>query len=121
MGLGFAANRLEMFHDNRFIELVRFTLFYGNRIDRAVAEAGAETVSEIVGNQPGLAVDNLDRAFGAGRNTEAAAVTLFFINFDHFTNHDFISLRIKLSLNVVIVALNLILSIPTRLDRSQVA
>ena len=49
---------------------------------RAAAKTGAQAVAEVIGKNLGLAVDNLDRAFGAVQNALAAAVAEVFIDFD---------------------------------------
>ena len=50
-------------------------------------EARAEPVAEIFGEQLRLAVDDPDRAFGAGRDAQAAAVAFFLVDGDDFTDH----------------------------------
>ena len=87
MRLRLAADLLEMCFDSGLVKLIRFAFFYSDGIERAIAEAGAEAVTEVVGNQAGFAVDNLDGAFGTGRDTESAAVAFLFIDLDHFANH----------------------------------
>jgi hypothetical protein len=54
-----------------------------------VAEAGPQSVTEVVGDQPGLAVDDLNGAFGAAGNAFAAAVALVFVDFYDFSDHGF--------------------------------
>jgi hypothetical protein len=48
-----------------------------------MAEAGAKTIAEIIGDQTGLAVDDLQGTFSAVRNTLAAAVAelLIYLNY----------------------------------------
>jgi hypothetical protein len=47
---------------------------------RAVAETGAETVTVGVADQARGAIDDLDRAFGAGSDAVPAAVAQFLVN-----------------------------------------
>jgi hypothetical protein len=64
--------------------VVRFGFPLGER-DRAlgaVAHAGAKAIAEQVAHQARLAVDDLQRALGAVRDAEPAAVALLFVDGD---------------------------------------
>jgi len=73
--------------DGGFVELVSLALFNSYRIERAGSQAGAQPVAEILGQQFGLAVDNLDRAFGTIRNTQTAAGAFVFVNPDDLSRY----------------------------------
>ena len=83
MRLRLAADLLEVIFHSSLIKLVCFAFFYRNCVKWTISQTGAEAVAEVIGNQAGFTVDNLDGAFGTGRDTESAAVALLFINFDH--------------------------------------
>jgi hypothetical protein len=87
MWLWLTADLLEMIFDSELIKFVRLAFFYSNSIERTISKAGSDAVAEVVGNQAGFTVDNLDGAFGTGRDTESATVALLFIDFNHFANH----------------------------------
>jgi hypothetical protein len=70
-----------------FVELIGLSLLDGDGIHGTVSEAGAQSIAQVIGEQPGLAVDDLDRAFGTGRNTKAAAVAFFLIYFYDLSFH----------------------------------
>src|SRR5210317_1658056 len=87
----FTANLLQMIIDCYFIILIGFTLFDCNGIHWTVSEACTEPIAEVIGKQFGLAVNNLNCTFGTRRDTIATTIAFILINFDHFTNHLFIS------------------------------
>jgi hypothetical protein len=70
------------------VERRRLALLDHDRVLRAVAQAGAEAVAVTVVDQAGLPVDDLDRAFRAGRDAEPATVALLFDEPDHGALHD---------------------------------
>jgi hypothetical protein len=78
-----ACQFFEILFGGFFVELGGFTLFDGDRIQRAAVQARTQPVAVDLADQAGLAVDQLDRAFGTGVNTPTAAVTFFFINLDN--------------------------------------
>ncbi len=57
---------------------------------RTGAETGPETVAELVGDQLGLTVNDLQRSLGAIRNALSAAVTQFLVDLNDFPHlfHD---------------------------------
>jgi hypothetical protein len=89
---GYPTDFLEVLFNRRLIKLLSIPLDDGDGILRAVAETGAETIAEIISREPGLAVDNSDGPFGAGRHAHSAAVAFFFVNLDNFSDHDRYSL-----------------------------
>jgi hypothetical protein len=70
-----------------FIEFIGHPLLDGDGIHGTVSEAGAQAIAQVVGDQPCLAVDDPNGAFGTGRNAEAAAVAFFLIYFYYFSFH----------------------------------
>jgi hypothetical protein len=69
------------------VELVGIALFDGDGILGTVPQAGAEAVAEVVRDQPGLAVDDLNRPLGTGRHAQPATVAFVFIDSHNFTDH----------------------------------
>ena len=57
-GIGIEPEKLEMIFDSDLIKFIRFAFFYSNSVDRTISQAGSEAVAEVVGQQPGLAVDD---------------------------------------------------------------
>ena len=55
---------------------------------RTGPDAGAETVTEEIADQPGLPVDHLEGPFGTVGDAEPAAVALIFVDLDDFPFHD---------------------------------
>ncbi len=87
----FGMKRLELFRSvllqvvfyGGFIKLIGFTLDDLDGILGTMSEAGTETVAEIIGDQLGLAINDLNSTFGAGRHTKPATITLVLIyNYD---------------------------------------
>jgi hypothetical protein len=83
-GGGFAA---EFFRYRGFIKSIGFAGLDVNRVLWAMAEAGAESVAQVVRHQACLAVNDLNRAFGAGRYAETASVAFFFIDMNDVSFH----------------------------------
>jgi hypothetical protein len=81
MGGRLGPGNTEVFFHGLLVEFGGGALLDEDGVLGAVAEAGAETVAEVVGQKSGLAVDDPDRPFGAGGYAEAAAVALVFIYF----------------------------------------
>jgi hypothetical protein len=63
MGQRFATDLLEMIVYGDLIVLICFAFFNGNRAERTITEAGAQAITEVIGKQPGLAVDDLNCTF----------------------------------------------------------
>jgi hypothetical protein len=68
-----------MFFHSFLIKFISFALDDVKGVFRALADAGAQAVAEIVRHHFGLAVNDPDGAFGAGDNALAAAGAAFFI------------------------------------------
>jgi hypothetical protein len=66
------------------IKFIRLALFYGDGVHRAVAQTGAQSVTEIIGCQHRLAVNDLDGPFGAGWDALSAAVAFIRIDSNYF-------------------------------------
>jgi hypothetical protein len=49
----------------------------------AFPQAGPQAIAKLVGQQPGLAVHDLDGPFRTGGDAEAAAVTFFLVDTDN--------------------------------------
>jgi hypothetical protein len=81
MGGRLGPGKAEVFFHGLLVEFGGGALLDEDGVLGAVAEAGAEAVAEVVGEESGLAVDDPDRPFGTSRNAEAAAVALVFVDF----------------------------------------
>ena len=57
-----------------FVELIGFTFDNGQSVGGTFADAGPQPVTEIVGNNLGLAVDDIEGPFSAAGDALAAAV-----------------------------------------------
>jgi hypothetical protein len=68
------------------VEFIGFSFFYGERVVWTVTEAGAQAIAEVVANQFGLPVDDLDRPFGTGGNTESTTITTPFIYLNYLSS-----------------------------------
>ena len=74
-------------HDLFFVIGLGFALLDMDGAQRAGADAGAQAVAEEVGDQAGLAVDELQGAFGAIGQALAAAVADLVVNADDLSFH----------------------------------
>ncbi len=83
------------FADSLLIERLGLARLDANSPPGTVAKTGPETIAEVISHQPGFAIDNLNGPFGASRNTQAAAVTFLFIDFDHIANHHYLPDRVE--------------------------
>jgi hypothetical protein len=54
---------------------------------RTMPEAGSQAVAEEVADQPGLAVNDLERPFRTARNAQSATVALALVNANDFAPH----------------------------------
>jgi hypothetical protein len=72
--------------DGGFIELIGRPLLNSYRIDGANAQAGAEPVTKILGQQLGLSIDYFNGAFGTVRNAQTATGALVFVNQDDLSH-----------------------------------
>ena len=72
-------------HDFLFIVGFGFPCLDVDGAQRAGADAGPKAVAEKIGHQSGLAVDKLQRPFGAIGQAEAAAVAQLMVNIDYFS------------------------------------
>jgi hypothetical protein len=70
-----------------FIKLRRLTFLDADCVLGALTEAGAETITVDLTDQARLAVNDPEGAFGARRNAESTAITLFLVNLDDFPFH----------------------------------
>ncbi len=70
--------RMERVHEI-CVKFPRFSFDDADGISRALAETGAETVTEVIGSKNRLAVYYLDCPFRAGWNTDAAPVTFLLV------------------------------------------
>ena len=66
--------------DGSFVELVSGSLFDGDRIAWARAEAVSDPVAEIVREQFRFSLDDLDGPFGAAGHAEATPVAFVFVD-----------------------------------------
>ena len=64
-----------------------FSLFKCNRPRRTIRQAVAKSVAEVLPYEFCLAVYDFNRSFVTGFSAETAAVALFFIYMDDFSNH----------------------------------
>jgi hypothetical protein len=67
-----------------FVKFIGLTFNYFKGADGAFAQAGPQSVTIQICDHFGLTVYNLQGAFSAGRNTIAATITQFFIDFYYF-------------------------------------
>ena len=76
---------VQMMFNRHFVEFIGFAFLDCNRVLRTFAETGAKTVAVLLFDESGFAVYNLQRTFGAGWNTDAAAVTFLLVNFNYLS------------------------------------
>jgi len=67
------------------IECLGRTFFDTDRTSRAMSETRAQTITEFVGDEPRLPVDDLNGAFGAAWHALPAAVALVWIDVHDFS------------------------------------
>jgi hypothetical protein len=70
----------------RFVEFLGRPFLDGDGILGTFAQTGAQTITVGLAHQPGLAVDNLQRAFDTRWDTLATPVALLFVNLDNFAD-----------------------------------
>jgi hypothetical protein len=76
-----------VFGNGRLVEFIGFANLDMDGVLGAVAETGAQPIAEIVGYQARLAIDNLNGAFRAGRNTETATVAFVLVDVNDISFH----------------------------------
>jgi hypothetical protein len=69
----------------RFVKCFDFSIHDPEGAGGAVADACAQSVAVLFGNQTGLPVDDLQGAFFASGNALAASITQILIDFDDFS------------------------------------
>jgi hypothetical protein len=77
----------QMLVNRFFIKLVGLAFHDFKGSGGALAQTGTEPVTQLISNNPGFAVYNLQRTFGTGRHAQTAAVAQFFIDFDYFPQY----------------------------------
>jgi hypothetical protein len=82
----------EVLVDCRLVEGTGLDALDRDRILGAVAEAGPEAVAVDIAHQLRLAIDDLDRALGAGRHAVSAARAFLFVDPDQLSDGHLIDL-----------------------------
>ena len=77
-----------MFLDGVFVEILGLPFDDVQGVIGAFPQAGPQAVAIFFGGQGGLAVYDLDGAFGAGGDAQAATVATFGVDFNYFTFND---------------------------------
>jgi hypothetical protein len=79
--------------DRLLVKGFRHSLLDGDGPARALAKTVSQAVAKVIGNEAGLAVDDLDRPFGTTGHAQPAAVALFFVYLHDLSHsgrfHDF--------------------------------
>jgi hypothetical protein len=71
--------------DGSLVKRRRIPFFERNRAERTMPQARAKTVAQVVANQTGLAIDDLDGSLGAIWHALTASIAEIFVNVDHHT------------------------------------
>ena len=74
-------------HDAHLVIGFGLTFFDADGAQRAGADAGAQSVAEKVGDQPGLVVDELQRPFGTIGQALSAAIAYVLVNENDISFH----------------------------------
>jgi hypothetical protein len=79
-----------MASDRLFVEGFRFPHFDAEGPLRTLPQACPEPIAQLVGDQLGLAVNDLEGTLVAGRNAHAATVTFLLVDDDDLSGHRWI-------------------------------